>query len=80
YQSRVLDMATAVATLTNRGAMHPTHFVEKVVDANGEVLYEVDRNYTERRVSEQVADNVLEAMQTVPAYSNAVLAGGRPSA
>ncbi|WP_081764589.1 transglycosylase domain-containing protein, partial [Corynebacterium jeddahense] len=80
YQSRVLDMASAVSTLTNRGLMHPTHFVEKVVDANGEVLYQVDNNYTERRVSEQVADNVIQAMQGVVGYSNATLAGGRPSA
>ncbi|MBX4355122.1 penicillin-binding protein, partial [Mycobacterium tuberculosis] len=51
YQSRVLDMATAMATLTNRGLLHPTHFVEKIVDANGEVLYQVDNEYAERRVS-----------------------------
>lgn len=80
YQSRVLDMATAMATLTNRGLLHPTHFVEKIVDANGEVLYQVDNEYAERRVSEQVADNVIEAMQGVVGYSNATLAGGRPSA
>ena len=80
YQSRVLDMATAMATLTNRGLLHPTHFVEKIVDANGEVLYQVDTDYTERRVAEQVADNVIQAMQGVVGYSNATLAGGRPSA
>ena len=80
YQSRVLDMATAMSTLTNRGLMHPTHFVEKIVDANGEVLYQVDKDYTERRVAEQVADNTLQAMQGVAGYSNAVLAGGRQSA
>mgnify|MGYP001757900474 FL=1 len=80
YQSRVLDMATAAATLIDRGVYHPTHFVERVVDANGEVLYAVDSEYSERRVSEQVADNVIQAMQPVVAYSNATLAGGRPAA
>ncbi len=80
YQSRVLDMATAMSTLTNRGVYKPTHFVQKVVDARGNVLYEVDADYKERRVSEQVADNVIQAMQTVVPYSNATLAGGRPSA
>lgn len=80
YQSRVIDMATAMSTLTNRGVYRPTHFVEKVVDARGNVLYEVDKEYKERRVAEQVADNVLQAMQTVVPYSNATLAGGRPSA
>ncbi|MDY5785466.1 transglycosylase domain-containing protein [Corynebacterium sp.] len=80
YQSRVLDMATAMGTLTNRGVYKPTHFVQRVVDAAGNTLYEVDPGYEERRVSEQVADNVMQALQTVVPYSNATLAGGRPSA
>ncbi|MGV0375493.1 transglycosylase domain-containing protein [Corynebacterium hadale] len=80
YQSRVLDMAAAVATLTDRGVYHPTHFVQRVTDAQGEVLYENDDKYAERRVSAQVADNVIQAMQTVIPYSYANLAGGRPSA
>ena len=80
YQSRVLDMASAVSTLLDRGVYHPAHFVQKVTDAEGEVPYEVDQNYAERRLSQQVSDNVIEAMQTVVGYSNATLAGGRPAA
>ncbi len=80
YQTRVLDMATAMATLTDRGVYHPTYFVEKIVDAKGELLYEVNHDYAERRVSEQVADNVIEAMKSVVGYSNGTLEGGRPSA
>ncbi|WP_425292261.1 transglycosylase domain-containing protein [Corynebacterium mayonis] len=80
YQSRVLDMAAATGTLINRGVYKPTHFVERVVDGAGNVLYENDPEYKERRVAEQVADNVIQAMQGVVPYSNAVLAGGRPSA
>ena len=80
YQSRVLDMASAVGTLLERGVYHPAHFVQKIVDGNGEVLYEVDQKYAERRVSQQVADNTIDAMQSVVGYSNATLAGGRPAA
>lgn len=80
YQSRVIDMATAMATLANRGSHHPTHFVSRVVDARGNVLFEADESYAERGVSQQVADNVNEALQPVVGYSNATLAGGRPAA
>lgn len=80
YQSRVIDMAAAVSTILDRGVYHPNHFVQRVTDANGDVLYEEDPNYSERRLSAQVADNVVEAMQSVIGYSNAWLANGRPAA
>lgn len=81
YQSRPLDMAVAVATLTNRGVWQQPHFVQKVETANGEVLYEREDQEGERRVNEVVADNVIDAMQPIAAYSNGkTLAGGRPSA
>nr|WP_245625676.1 transglycosylase domain-containing protein [Corynebacterium lowii] len=81
YQSRPLDMAVAVATLTNRGVWQQPHFVQKVETANREVLYERESQEGERRVSEVVADNVIDAMQPIANYSNGkTLAGGRPSA
>ena len=80
YQSRPLDMATAMATLTNQGVWHQPHFVEKVENAAGEVLYENPTDAGERRVSANVANNVLKAMGPVAAWSNGALAGGRPSA
>lgn len=81
YQSRPLDMATALATLANRGVWHETYFVERVETSDGEVLYEHESGEGERRVSEVVADNLLSAMQPIAAYSNGnSLAGGRPSA
>ncbi|WP_373370041.1 transglycosylase domain-containing protein [Corynebacterium cystitidis] len=80
YQSRALDMATAVATLANHGVWHPTHFVERVETVDGEVLYQFDSEYSERRVSAQVADATINAMEPVAAYSYGSLAGGRPSA
>ncbi|MBC3186537.1 penicillin-binding protein [Corynebacterium sp. zg-331] len=81
YQSRPLDMAVAVATLTNRGVWQQPHFVQKVETANREMLYEREAQEGERRVSEVVADNVIDAMQPIAAYSNGkTLAGGRASA
>ena len=80
YQSRPLDMATAMATLTNQGIWHQPHFVEKVENDAGEVLYENPTDGGERRVSANVANNVISAMQPVAAWSNGALAGGRPSA
>lgn len=80
YQSRPLDMATAMATLTNQGVWHQPHFVEKVENDSGEVLYENPTDGGERRVSANVANNVLSAMGPIAAWSNGALAGGRPSA
>lgn len=81
YVSRPLDMAVAMATLANRGVWHQPHFVERVETYDGEVLYEFDPGEGERRVSAQVADNVLRAMGPVAAFSRGnTLAGGRPSA
>lgn len=80
YPSRPIDMATVSATLLNRGVWHETHFVQSVKTNTGEVLYERPNDGGERRVSQQVADNVIEAMQPIAAWSNGALAGGRPSA
>lgn len=81
YQSRAIDLATAMATIANRGVWHETHFVERVETGTGEVLYEHQAGEGERRVSEVVADNLLSAMGPIAAYSNGnSLAGGRPSA
>ena len=80
YQSRPLDMATAMSTLANQGVWHNPHFVQRVENAAGEVLYEHPDDEGERRVSANVANNVLEAMGPVAAWSNGSLAGGRASA
>lgn len=80
YQSRPLDMASAMATLTNGGVWHQPHFVQKVETTGGEVLYEFNDNGGERRVSANVANNVLKAMLPIAGWSNGALAGGRESA
>lgn len=83
YQSRVIDMASAYATLAASGVYHKPHFVQKVVNSEGEVLFDASQqdNSGEQRIEKKVADNVTSAMQPIAAYSNGhALAGGRPSA
>ena len=82
YQSRVLDMASAYATIAASGVYHKPHFVQKVVNSSGEVLFDASQqdNEGEQRIDKKVADNVIAAMQPIAAYSNGhALAGGRPS-
>lgn len=80
YQSRPFDMAVAMATLANEGVWHKPHFVEKVEDASGQVLYEAKEDKGERRLSKNAADLTLAAMGPIAAWSNGALAGGRASA
>ncbi len=83
YETRVIDMASAYATLADSGIYHAPHFVEKVVNAQGEVLFDAssEENAGERRIEADVADNVSSAMLPIPGYSNGhTLAGGRPAA
>ncbi|MDY3128227.1 MAG: transglycosylase domain-containing protein [Corynebacterium sp.] len=80
YPSRPLDMATVMSTLANEGVWHAPHFVQRVETNTGEVLYEHPADKGERRVSAQVANNVIEAMKPIAGWSNATLAGGRESA
>ncbi|MEI7914067.1 MAG: transglycosylase domain-containing protein [Mycobacteriaceae bacterium] len=83
YESRVIDMASAYATIAASGIYHAPHFVQKVVNAGGEVLFDAttEDNTGERRIEKPVADNVIAAMQPIPGWSNGhTLAGGRPAA
>ncbi|ORA23007.1 penicillin-binding protein [Mycobacterium angelicum] len=83
YQTRVIDMATAYATLADSGIYHRPHFVQKVVNAEGQVLFDAGTADTsgEQRIPKAVADNVTAAMQPIAGYSRGHnLAGGRQSA
>ncbi|MGW0160245.1 transglycosylase domain-containing protein [Mycobacterium sp. NPDC003323] len=83
YQSRVIDMASAYATLAASGVYHRPHFVQKVEDSAGNVLFDAGEqgDEGEQRIEADVADNVTAAMQPIAGYSNGHnLAGGRPSA
>ena len=65
------------------GRLPPPHFVQKVVNSEGQVLFDASRqdNSGEQRIDKAVADNVTAAMQPIAGYSNGHnLAGGRLSA
>lgn len=81
YNTRPIDMAHALATLANNGVYHDTYFVERVETAEGETLYEHQNSEGERRVSEKVATNTIDAMLPIAGWSGGnSLAGGRQSA
>ncbi|SNT16887.1 peptidoglycan glycosyltransferase [Rhodococcoides kyotonense] len=81
YQSRVIDMASAYATLAASGVYYTPHFVQRVVTADGTVLLDRGTEPGEQVVSSAVADNVTAAMRPIAGYSNGHnLAGGRQSA
>ncbi|HUH70390.1 MAG TPA: transglycosylase domain-containing protein [Mycobacterium sp.] len=83
YQTRPVDMASAYATLAASGVYHRPHMVQKVVNADGQVLFDAGSSGTsgEQRVDKAVADNVTAAMQPIAGYSRGHnLAGGRASA
>jgi len=82
YQTRPIDMASAYATIAASGMYRAPHFVQKVVNAEGEVLFDAGTQESggEQRIDEAVANNVISAMQPIAGYSNGHnLAGGRPS-
>ena len=83
YQTRVIDMASAYATLADSGIYHHPHFVQKVVNSDGQVLFDADSqgDTGDQRIPKAVADNVTAAMQPIPGWSGGHnLAGGRPAA
>ena len=83
YETRVIDMASAYATIAASGIYHRPHFVEKVVNAQGEVLFDIatEDEGGERRIEKPVADNVIAAMVPIPGWSNGhTLSGGRTAA
>ncbi|WP_345380199.1 transglycosylase domain-containing protein [Pseudonocardia yuanmonensis] len=73
-----LELASAYATIADGGVWHAPHFISKVVTADDRVLYEAPESQGERRFSEQVARNTIEAMLGV--VPNDGLGIGRPVA
>ncbi|NMD95680.1 penicillin-binding protein [Rhodococcus sp. BL-253-APC-6A1W] len=81
YESRVIDMASAYATLAASGTYRAPYFVQKVVTADGVVLLDRPASPAEQRIDPAVADNATQAMLPIAAHSRGhALAGGRPSA
>ncbi|WP_085265730.1 transglycosylase domain-containing protein, partial [Mycolicibacter longobardus] len=83
YQTRVIDMASAYATLADSGMYHKPHFIAKVVGPDNRVLFDIAaaEDSGEQRIPKAVADNVTDAMKAIPSFSGGHdLAGGRPAA
>ena len=84
YDITPLEMASAYATLASGGIYHEPHVVSKIIDSNGEVMYEADTE-GERVLDENIAGAVTDVLKTVftsyegTGYS-AQLDGGRPVA
>jgi membrane peptidoglycan carboxypeptidase len=82
YLTRPIDMASAYATIAASGTYHAPHFVQKVVNAQGQVLFDATQqnNAGEKRIPDAVANNTIAAMEPIASYSNGhALAGGRLS-
>ena len=61
-----INMANAYATIANGGVRNTVHIVSKVVDAEGDVVYEWNqRDGEERAMSEDAADDTSYALQQV---------------
>ncbi|WP_313096136.1 transglycosylase domain-containing protein [Corynebacterium variabile] len=80
YQSRPLDMASILATLSNRGKYIPPHFVEKVETQSGEVLLDNSEMEGTQVINPDTADAVISAMGPIAGYSNNHDLAGRQSA
>ncbi|GED96006.1 transglycosylase domain-containing protein [Gordonia crocea] len=85
YASRVFDMASAYATLAASGIYRKPHFVTKVENNDGVVLFNRKPDAGKRVFEAKVADNVTAALAPIPAYSNGnslsdPTLGSRPSA
>ncbi|MET9199539.1 transglycosylase domain-containing protein [Gordonia sp. NPDC003585] len=85
YPSRVIDMASAYATLAASGIYREPYFIQKVTDSDGNVLFERQKNSGQRVFPAKVADNVTAALEPVASYSNGhalsdSTLGSRPSA
>ncbi len=77
-----MDMAAAYATIANEGRRNPVHFVSRVEDRSGKVLFEfVPPN--EQVIPVNVARQATAAMQqvvTAGTYAGGSLPQGRPAA
>ena len=79
---RPLEMAAAYAAIANDGRYNPPHFVTKVTDRDGNVLYEYEPS-TEQAIPVEVARQATEALQGVVTggtYKGGALPNRQPAA
>ncbi|MGL5972780.1 MAG: penicillin-binding transpeptidase domain-containing protein [Oscillospiraceae bacterium] len=76
-----IQMATAVATAVNGGKLVQPHIVDKVVDKDGNSIYENSIDSKRQVVSEETSKEILEMMERVisesPGSKNAKILGYR---
>ncbi|MBK7822294.1 MAG: penicillin-binding protein [Tessaracoccus sp.] len=76
-----VNMASAYATFANSGERNEAHIVDRVLDRNGEVVYQAERA-GEQTIDENVAANVTDALTSVVSEGTGTRASalGRPVA
>jgi membrane peptidoglycan carboxypeptidase len=83
YEVRTLDMAAAYATFANNGMKTTPHFVSKVVDSGGSVMFQTNVAPKPAFVPDdpdqngKLARNVTESLLDVASHSGVPLDGGR---
>ncbi|MFM7068432.1 MAG: transglycosylase domain-containing protein, partial [Actinomycetes bacterium] len=79
---RPLEMAAAYAAIANDGQANPPHFIDKVVDPKGKVIYQFTPPNTQA-ISVESARKTTKALQQVVragTYAAGALPEGRPAA
>jgi len=79
YEVRTIDQAQGYGVFAAGGVLHPAHFVAKVVDSTGKVVYQHE-DKASRALDPKVANDVTYSMKPVAAASEDPLADGRESA
>ena len=79
YEVRTIDQAAGFAVFASGGVRHPAHFVTRVLDRAGNVVYE-NGVKSLRALDPKVANDVTYSMKPIAAASDDPLADGRESA
>ena len=68
YEVRTIDQAQGFGVFATGGTLHPAHFVAKVVDSGGRVVYQHEDKATQV-IDSKVANDVTYSMKPVAAAS-----------
>jgi len=79
YEVRTIDQAQGFGVLAAGGTLHPAHFVARVLDSTGRVVYQHE-DKPGQAIDSKVANDVTYTMEPVAAASDDPLADGRESA
>jgi membrane peptidoglycan carboxypeptidase len=79
YEVRTIDQAQGFGVFATGGTLHPAHFVDKVIDSGGKVVYSHEDD-PKQVLDSKVANDVTYSMKPVAAASLDPLDNGRDSA